>query len=185
MSGRELDRKRNNEGRRDGRVHDGNQTGTISMIGRENETRTAALAVTRSLRRRSFASAAVPYAGALVRPWAASHHSPRPCAETTMAATHRPAGACRAPAGTASAAPPRWWRFQADRSGGATRARSSQGQTPRGNCPQGSKGSRRCKEALVNPSTAFHFESGVRQQINKRLIFRYVQIRKSQRRSGR
>jgi hypothetical protein len=41
MSGRELDRKRNNEGRRDGRVHDGNQTG-IWMIGRENETRTTA-----------------------------------------------------------------------------------------------------------------------------------------------
>jgi hypothetical protein len=42
MSGRELDRKHNDEGRRDGRVHDGNQTGTISMIGRENETRTTA-----------------------------------------------------------------------------------------------------------------------------------------------
>jgi len=42
MSGRELDRKRNNEGRRDGRVHDGNQTGPISMIGRENETRATA-----------------------------------------------------------------------------------------------------------------------------------------------
>src|SRR5258708_11520867 len=41
MSGRELDRKRNNEGRRDGRVHDGNQTGTISMIGPENETWTS------------------------------------------------------------------------------------------------------------------------------------------------
>jgi hypothetical protein len=36
-----LDRENEDEGRRHGGVHNGNQAGTISMIGRENGTRTA------------------------------------------------------------------------------------------------------------------------------------------------